>query len=500
MSGPLFVSYRNDKLSECTKTVQAMTVDMKEADSKADEAITLADTSLKEECMGDKAFKAYRDACISRRELSKLWWNPLDEALKDADADASKDGEVAAPAVQPVAGAKLSPVAKQQTLRGVLGGMPASERPVTDLKTMYTKAELDDFVDKLPGMDSPVKVEDAVDQFKIFKRTFDQYLKAYKKSALDIKGYLTTKARQAQRETEKTKKDAEKQELAATKAKAREAADIIKKSEQHRGAIFSIPANKWLGIPDVTVGAVFSQNAEANMDKPWMIKGSDVVKTWREMPSIILKLSEYGGSYKKIGAANMKEDGRTQSLMSAQNGKEETDAVLAKIVPLGCQVDISGMQSGSNFMQSTWMFGYSPDMCGCWPTPNSASMLKLLAHGQVQVLAFSLVGLPEFFKLDSMDDICKALIKAKVDEVDGLVGSSPGYFGVMEAGDALHVPAGWVVCERCTGGALIYGVRKSWVPDSLEAKQLYKTIIDILRKSNRNPSKLEEVVAIMEKC
>ena len=37
-----------------------------------------------------------------------------------------------------------------------------------------------------------------------------------------------------------------------------------------------------------------------------------------------------------------------------------------------------------------------------------------------------------------------------------------------------------------------------WIPDSVDAKKQYKTTIDILKKSNRTPTKLEEVVAIME--
>jgi hypothetical protein len=34
-----------------------------------------------------------------------------------------------------------------------------------------------------------------------------------------------------------------------------------------------------------------------------------------------------------------------------------------------------------------------------------------------------------------MDDICKALVKLKADEVDKLNGTSPGYFGTVGAGD-----------------------------------------------------------------
>jgi hypothetical protein len=424
----LFESFRNDKHSETAEASKIMEAELKDTGARAGEAILLADTSLLAELQGDKAFKAYRDACAKRHELTKLWWpqiasNMFQENKKDGQEKQEEDKEGGDVDTTVAADGQASP--SSGDLRAALNGMPVSERPVMDVKTMYTKPELDAFADKIPDLDTPSKIEDAMEDFKVLKKTFQQFVQG---------------ARSHEAEGQGCGRHAE-------------------KCEQHKGAIFSIPANKWTDVPQVSVATVMSPNSAADRDKPWIIKGSDVVKEWRDLPSIILKMSEYGGSYKKIGGSSLKEDGRTQSPMLAQNGKDETDVMLNKILPTQFQIDISSMASGTRFMQSVWMLEYSVDMAGCWPTPNSASMVKVLSHGQIQVVAFPIIGLPEFLKCENMDDICQGLVKVKAEEFDK---SSPGYFGTVDAGDVLHITAGWLVCERCTSGTLIYGVRKSW--------------------------------------
>ena len=126
-------------------------------------------------------------------------------------------------------------------------------------------------------------------------------------------------------------------------------------------------------------------------------------------------------------------------------------------------------------------------------------MVMVMMHGQVQVVAFALATLPAYLKCQTMDDVCKGLATLNADEVDGISKVSPGYACTIEAGDVFHVPAGWLLCKRCSQGALIYGVRKSWVPKSVDLRVQYKFTIDLLKKSGRNTDKLQEVLIFMER-
>eukprot|EP00969_Alexandrium_andersonii_P194469 8590059-Alexandrium_andersonii.AAC.1 len=111
------------------------------------------------------------------------------------------------------------------------------------------------------------------------------------------------------------------------------------------------------------------------------------MKAWREAPYVVMRLSEYGGSYKKN--QGYKEEGRTQCVVMPGSGKEESETMLQKIMPPAhSRIDISSVSPA--FMDSVCFFGYAPDMCGCWPTPNNASMLKVLAHGSFRIIAFAL--------------------------------------------------------------------------------------------------------------
>ena len=296
-----------------------------------------------------------------------------------------------------------------------------------------------------------------IKRFQLAKKTADTWLKSHTKACADVGGYLEGKKRQAQKDQDQRKKDGEKKEIAAAKAQAKEARTKMKSAEQLKGAICCVDDRFVNSIPDVTVAAV-KQGSTADIQKPWVIRKCPEVDKWKNEPGMILRLSEYGGGYKNTGHG-FREEGRTQQPMASREGKEETEDMFKKIIPQNVQVDLSGLSFGQAFMDSVWLFGYSHDMVGCWPTPNSASTLKVFVHGQVEVICFAAATLDEHLKCETLDDLAKQILRLDSGTMSEAAKGSPPFSASINAGDSLHAPAGWLVCEQSIGGALIYGVR-----------------------------------------
>lgn len=544
------MSYRAKAYQTMSDAVRKFKTAAEICDQQGRDAMELGQSSLQAWSTDDKAFRAYIDVCANRQRIARLWWMNSDgspataadpqgsrgsadgnaDGAKVAEAEADKSdkakaGEEAAEklvqakadeevpdkdeekAAGDAEGAKtaekkeVEPKEKPSNLCDFVRSLPATERPVTSITTFYTHPQLAAFIEKVLTMDSAVAIEAAAEEFKVISKTTEQWLKSYGKSASDIGGYLTGKTRQAQKDEEQKKKDAEKLELKLARDKAKEATKTLRNQEQLKGAIFSIESNRFLSVPEVTVASVHAPQfiGSADMSKPWIIRQSPEVKAFKEAPSMVLRLSEYGGSYKKSGHG-FKEEGRTQQPMAAREGKEETQALCAKFLPERACVDISSLAFGSAFMQTVWMFGYSHDFVGCFPTPNSASMLKVLAHGQVKLIAFAVAELAAHFGATNIDDLAKSILKMKAEQVEDVSKISPGYATTVMAGDAIHVPAGWLVCEMSSQGALIYGVRKSWIPVSRESCTQYKAVMSLLKESGRNIDKMETVLDLMGKA
>lgn len=537
------MSYRAQKYQNMSEAVKKFKNAGELCDQLAKNAMEVGSKSLNAECKGDKAFKAYIDVRRNRQRIAALWWvdsdkkstakaqgsggeratgpsgsgGPADgndrendqnvkaveperaadnkeEATAQEDA-AEEDQE--AKAVEEAATQQKEQRQEDMDLRSFVQSLPATERPVTSITTFYTWPQLAAFSEKILVMDSAVLIEAAVEEFKQLAKTTEQWIESYTKSANDIGGYLSGKSRQAANDEEKQKKDAEKAEIKAAKDKAKEASKTLKSQEQLKGAIFNIDSNQFLSVPEVTVLSLHSR--QADMSKPWIVRQSDEVVQYKDIPSMVLRLSEYGGSYKKSGHV-FKEEGRTQQPMAAREGKEETDVMFSKFLPEKCAVDLSSLAFGASFMQIVWLFGYAHDFVGCFLTPNAASMLKVLAHGQVKLVAFAVSTLAEHFGSQHIDELAKSLLKMKSEDVAEISNISQGFTAVVTAGDVFHIPAGWLVCEQSSQGALIYGVRKSWIPVSHESCVQYKAVLNLLKKSGRQVDKMEQVLDLMEKA
>ena len=111
------------------------------------------------------------------------------------------------------------------------------------------------------------------------------------------------------------------------------------------------------------------------------------------------------------------------------------------------------------------------------PTPTSAAMVKMLAMGEMKVYAFnlkaaaySMVGVHEFLMKDNVKDL-----GGKLPEMQCCI---------ISKGEVMHIPQGWYVLELATKGPLCYGVRKSFMVDTVDGKSAYKKVSSLSRMGN----------------
>ena len=138
----------------------------------------------------------------------------------------------------------------------------------------------------------------------------DLLAKSLSKIAGDVISYAKQKDKSRQRELAKKKKE---EDLEACQARAKEAAAKVKMFNKHSPSIFALEAKEWRPFPE-NDGKDFK--VDDHLDKPWVLRGSDVSKAWRNNADVTVKLSEFGGSYKK--APSFKSDGRVMAPVAPQ--------------------------------------------------------------------------------------------------------------------------------------------------------------------------------------
>ena len=64
----------------------------------------------------------------------------------------------------------------------------------------------------------------------------------------------------------------------------------------------------------------------------------------------------------------------------------------------------------------------------------------------------------------------------------------------LAKGELLYIPQGWYVLELASKGPLCYGVRKSLLIDTVEAKTSYIKAKDMFAKDGRDVNKMLEIL------
>ena len=383
----------------------------------------------------------------------------------------------------------------QGAMRGHLRDPKMSVQLVLDVVKLRSKGYFSWMKRCLGECPSIFMVEAIMAEFKDDSSLVEQFFRNASKQASDSKSYLNQLKRRADQEQARQKKEADKKALADATALAKKEADKVKKGSKSKAVpdIFQVAAEKWA---EITVRENIESPLTADdLDMPWVIHTSSAVATWKAISKVALKLSEFAASYKK--APTFKNEGRAQAPMQAKAGKEETEAMLSKIMAGSPLLDISAIPNGADFMSNVWHFGADSKMTGSFLAPNCAALCKILAMGEQTVIMFELRDL-----LKALGDT--ATCDSLTEFVLSLNVSSPqwasvrGFRTVLQADDILYVPQGWVMAEQCGSGILHHGVRKSFLISSERSKENYQCAISLLERSGRDPSKMKTVLGCYE--
>ncbi|CAL1127839.1 unnamed protein product [Cladocopium goreaui] len=307
----------------------------------------------------------------------------------------------------------------------------------------------------------------------------DVFQKSLVRISTDVLSYISQKERTAARNQERKRKEDESRAAKTQRAQAKAHAAMVKQAKAHGHAVF--------GVDD----KLFQSFADRS---PWVWKGCESCKSWRNHPNVSLRLSEFGGSYKQ--AASFKADGRSQAPILRNQGKQESDILWSSVFPSKSILDITKIPEGTSFMQNCWWFGYDPKNSWAHFAPNGAGMIRCIASGQMRIICFPVADVQETMRAKGMtvnlDELTQFVLS--LTKEDPLVGK--GYAVNVSQDDVVYIPPGMILCEKSSSSALLYGGRKSYILKNEDCMQSYQGCIDMLKASSRDPSKMESVVEL----
>ena len=477
-SGPAFVAHRITSVGKANEKLKQILAAVKVAESKLTDAkVALNDTVLVgADGAEDEVIVSYKTSlarafqiCASFQAVPDLPENETPDSQATKDALAIKE-------------------------KGFLAAVDASNVSLgKERGNLHCYFYLANQAKLLRETEIITVVEELNDNFKTDFASVDKLVKAATKIATDVKSYVAQKKKKAEKAESQKKAKQEKQALDQAAAVAKKHAEEIKNGKLSNHAIFAVAAEKWQSVAIREPGSAVK---EGDLDLPWMMKSPSSVETWRNTAKMSIKLSEFAGSYKRT--PTYKSDKRSQAIVEGGAGKEESEALLSSLVSFAT-LDVSKVQGASSALQSIWYWGYDPKISAANLPPNAAARLQVLVMGELTVITFALTNVVEVMKeTKPLTDITLDAIMAfllAVNESSPHWAKLKGYFAFLKADDVLFVPAGWVVAERSSSSLLLYGVRKSFLPTSHASKENFQCAVDCLKRSQRDSSKMEAVLA-----
>jgi hypothetical protein len=104
-------------------------------------------------------------------------------------------------------------------------------------------------------------------------------------------------------------------------------------------------------------------------------------------------------------------------------------------------------------------------------------MVKMLAMGEMKVYAFNLQRADK-----SMSELNALIMGENIkDSMDKISQSAEFLKCTLTKGEVLYIPQGWYVMEVASKGPLCYGVRKSFLLDTVEGKACYNKSKNMLQ-------------------
>ena len=244
----------------------------------------------------------------------------------------------------------------------------------------------------------------------------------------------------------------------------------------------------------------------SDWSKPFLLS-TDRITMWLGENKVQEVLTKYAGSYQKEMTKQKIADshGRTQQRIDNEIVIKSAQELMKHVIPKGS--DISGVDEQCLlFMTRQWLYGFmpAPDMAFCGFPPNNAACAKIMASGQVKVLAIQLSSLVAVSK-EKIGPACESLsyidgIRSWDDKkIQEMCEAGVRMFGgVHSQGQMIFIPQGWIIVEvAMVGSRLLYGYRNSFMQAGEEAKNEYACAISLYKSSARNTERMESILECM---
>ena len=328
--------------------------------------------------------------------------------------------------------------------------------------------------------------------------TAELFMKSLVKIAGDVGSCIKQKEKSLERAQAKKKKLLEQAEQDKVKEVAKSAAAKARMFTKQTHKIFGIKQNCWKPFLEHDA-AGFDVNL--HLEEPWVMRSTEQSKTWRNNADASVKLAEFGGAYRK--APSCKNDSRVMAPVLSKNGKEQAASLMAGVFPTNKKLDMSSMKDGQNFDNNMWYWGFDAKMSGGFLAPNAAAMVRVGAMGSVYVVAFDLARVMRNMCASgasnpSLQDVTEFIMGLEdcLQEGDDIL----GYAVTLNQDDVAYFPQGWFLAEQVVTTALTYGIKKSFLLDTPKAADSYNAATTLLKRSERDAGKMEEVAKLFSSC
>ena len=489
-SGASLCSFRAGLLDKFVEGVKIRTEKMQLAAGKIKEAQEKLSKSLgsQQDACG-QVVASYNTMLQACENICKAWLDSLpSEALKLAPKVEKKEIEEGDDYVKPEVPDAVEQK-HQHFLQLVKNAEPQIRLCNGDLE-LISLVMLEFYQHLLSSASSPAWLVAFESECKSLWSVQDVFQKSLVRISTDVLSYISQKERTAARNQERKRKEDESRAAKTQRAQAKAHAAMVKQAKAHGHAVFGVDDKLFQSFADRSV----MNNVDEHLTEPWVWKGCESCKSWRNHPNVSLRLSEFGGSYKQ--AASFKADGRSQAPILRNQGKQESDILWSSVFPSKSILDITKIPEGTSFMQNCWWFGYDPKNSWAHFAPNGAGMIRCIASGQMRIICFPVADVQETMRAKGMtvnlDELTQFVLS--LTKEDPLVGK--GYAVNVSQDDVVYIPPGMILCEKSSSSALLYGGRKSYILKNEDCMQSYQGCIDMLKASSRDPSKMESVVEL----
>lgn len=490
--------------------VASMRQDMSQAVSKAEAAMRAADAWVESSI----AFDGYKSTCATRLAVGRAF---LADTLAECPPEraamqtAPQSVEPKSATVAPMSVASSHEAPEQEghegsaitcRVRYLLRLEGQAKSAVQDVDAVRSHKEI---LHEVRGVMSFTDSDALVAHQKWLKEMLDvckQLRLGIAKSADALAGFIDQHAKSKLRKLKREEKEKEKQAIAQAKARSKVAAEKVKEFKEE--PLFNLKMDMLMEGKTVTSIPKYNVDAAiANLPThtPWAITSTTFHQAWRDSNVIQVTLGNFGGQYKK--QKSTKAEGRGQVPMNSREGKQETDAFIAKVQALmqGEQADLG---ESANVMNHTWIFGYEPRSTQASMTPYGLGLFRILAEGEVHTVvvdsaacmkAWQAVHGEDRAAKITYEDLMKELLLLDEDGLKLLASKGAGFMYLyLSAWQTLYIPPGWFVMERASDSALIYGCRKTTAHKHSDSFTSYSTIINIYRQSGKPVHRMEAVV------